>query len=215
MSAAFLEWLTTPLFIWYVVQIVCIITLMVEAVILLTLWRRPSRSWWLGLVSIPTASAVVWLALFGSTSFDLQIINECYCRQSCYAYSTHPELPPIAVAKVVLQLMLAIACVCGCVVLARRFRARDQRPPLSSALFTIARVALMAVGVVASTVGLFLAVVGLLSLYHYYFYFDPSNDFESVGLAVGNIATIAGAVGVGVGALVLWLTGRRSRTRIA
>ncbi len=220
-------------FIWFVVSGACVLALVAQSAALLTLWRRPSRLRKLGLVSLGAASQMAWVMSLpvisvppaGSYAYNtVRIVNVCYFDihepyiSNCSASASVAGHRSAALV-IALSLLAIVGLTSACVVWAFKLKAREPRPPLGTVWLALVRLLSAFIGALVFAFGAALVVIGVLVIIDYWVNsrLYEAVDAELVGISffVGRLGVIAGAIAAGVGALVLWLAGLRSRATMS
>ncbi|HEX8996810.1 MAG TPA: hypothetical protein VF812_12340 [Ktedonobacterales bacterium] len=205
-----------PLLLWLAASAVCATLLTIEGVTLLTLWRRPSRPWRLGQLTL-LASVLGWM-LTGHTLgayHDLAPIGVCYVA-GCVDF--FPLVTHAVEAALTLGILLAcvtaaslvaaltLSATDGVIVGARRMESASAR---------ISRLLQVACGAIAFDAGSYVAVEGVRLLYWAISnQWSPADDLgPAMAYGDGVFSVVGGALALGLGALLLWRAAWRREPR--
>lgn len=235
MSSAFLQGLFASLggveFIWLLVSGLAVLVLAAESAALLTLWRRPSRLWKLGLVSLGAASLMFWVMSLPLIPFrtaglyvsnTIQSVNVYYFHVQAFCVSVCSTAVPTqrdAPVVVALSLLTIVGLTSACVVWAFKLKAREPRPPLGTVWLALVRLLVAFIGTLVCAFGVAMVVTGVLLIIDYWvnfrLYLANPEDFSGFYYYFGLLGVIDGAIVALVGALVLWLSGLRRRATMS
>jgi hypothetical protein len=207
-----------PLLLWLAATAVCAVILTLEGMTFVTLWRRPSRPWRLGLVTLALAALAVALAgrILG-TYHDLANISICYtdgCEQ-LFPWVTNA----VTVSAILGGPLIEVTCasvVAAIVVSAAESASRAG--PIRGAWNRIERLVNLSLFVLITDAGVHWAVDGATAWAQTAYLLNPGAAGDGLGLLPFEFAlaeTVGGLIVLGLGASLLWFFSPESQPQIA
>jgi len=207
-----------PLLLWLAATAICAVILTLEGMTFITLWRRPSRPWRLGLATLALGALAAALAgrILGAYH-DLANISVCYtdgCQQ-WFPWVTNA----VAVSAVLGGLLIAVTC--ASVVAAIALSATEsasRSAPLRGAWNWIDRLFNLTLFVLIADAGMHWAVDGAVAWAQFAYLLNPEAAGDGLGVLPFEFAvveTIIGVIALVLGACLLWFFSPRSPGQIA
>lgn len=201
-----------PLLLWLAVAAMCAVLLSLEGVTLLTLWRRPSRPWRLGLATLAGGALAGGLAgRILEAYHQLSHISACYSR-GCEGF--FPLVTQAVTVALILGSLLAaftIVSVVAALILSAWEGASRQGASGSQRLNSGQVITLLMFTLIIDT-GAYLTIEGVAGWMQTAYLLNPQAAGDALGLIPFYNAvfeTIGGAVVLGMGVWLLWRLLRR------
>jgi hypothetical protein len=205
-----------PLLLWLAASAVCAAILACQGIMLVALWRRPSRLWRLGLASLTLGALATGLA-----SRILDAYSQLAHISACYSDGCQEWFPMVtnAVAVAVVLGGLLVAATCASVVAATALSATERATEAEtyrSLWHRLGRFAALTLAVAIAYLGMYLVTNGVASLAQTVYLLTPGAAGDGLGLIPFEFAVFGTGVGVitlGLGSgLVLAIAERRRPT---
>ena len=201
-----------PLLLWLAVAAVCATLLTLEGVTLLTLWRRPSRPWQLGLAAL--AGGALGVGLTGrilAAYHDLAPIGACYTH-GCEGF--FPLLTnAVAVALVLGCLLATFTCASVVAALILSASEREGRPGAPGGpAGDIGRAVNLLFFTLVTDAGAYWVIDGIANWMQSAYLLAPGAAGDGIGMIPfynAVMETVGGAIVLGVGIRLLWSLFRR------
>ncbi len=207
-----------PLLLWLAATAVCAVILTLEGMTFITLWRRPSRPWRLGLATLTLGALAVALAgRILAAYHDLANISVCY-TDGCQQWF---PLVTNAVAVSVMLSGLLIAATCASVVIAIVVSAAEsasRSTPIRGAWNRIERLVNLSLFVLITDAGMHWAVDGVAAWAQTAYLLNPQAAGDGLGAIPFEFAvveTISGVIVLGLGVCLLWFFSPRISAQTA
>jgi hypothetical protein len=201
-----------PLLLWLAVAAVCAVLLTAEGVTLLTLWRRPSRPWRLGLATLAGGALAG-----GLTGRILDAYHELSHISACYAQGCEGFFPlvtdAVAVALILGSLLavLTIASVVAALILSASEGAGFPGASSSQRHDSGQAITLLMFTLITDT-GVYWTIEGVAGWIQTAYLLNPQAAGDGLGqipLFSAVFETIGGAVVLSMGIALLWRLLRR------
>ena len=202
-----------PLLLWLAASAVCAAILTCQGIMLVTLWRRPSWLWRLGMVTLALGALGVGLA-----SRLLDAYSQLAHISACYSDGCQDWFPLVTNAVFVAVILggLLIAATCACVIVATALSA-TQRAAAEARLTDGlrnrgGRLALLTPAVAVAYLGMYWLTNGVASLAQTVYLLTPGAAGDGLGMIPFEFAvfgTVVGALALALGVCLVWFSARR------
>jgi hypothetical protein len=191
-----------PLLLWLAASAVCAAVLARQGIMLVGLWRRPSRPWRLGLASLTLGALGV-----GLTGRILDAYSQLANISACYSDGCQEWFPMVtnAVAVAVALGGLLVALTCASVIAATALNAAEratEAETYSSLWHHLGRFAALTLAVAIAYLGMYWVTNGRASLAQTVYLLTPGAAGDGLGLIPFEFAvfgTVVGIITLGLG----------------